>query len=373
MRKLLRQTITVTNLVIAAILLLSVLSRYINPARFWLPAFLGLAYPYFLAANVLFMVFWLARWRREFFISFLAILLGWNTLSGYFSLHPVAALKMNSVESAAAVRHVEDRQLKVMSFNVRGFDRYRWAGDPSIRRGILQAIREEEADIVCIQEFYTTRLGSLSPSEVYRELSFTPHRHLEYTAGGISGRYGIATFCAHPIVHSGSIRFANTINISIFTDIRVGEDTIRVYNNHLQSIYFNRANYRFLDSLKFRYDNQQMEEIRDISVRLRDAFVKRAEQAEAIAFHMAGCPYRMIVCGDFNDTPVSYAYYRISRGMQDAFIRTGMGAGRTYIGRFPSFRIDFILYSGGLEALYFNRKKVRLSDHLPVIAYLQLI
>jgi endonuclease/exonuclease/phosphatase (EEP) superfamily protein YafD len=152
----------------------------------------------------------------------------------------------------------------------------------------------------------------------------------------------------------------------------VGYDTIRVYNNHLQSIYFNSANYSFLDSLKIRYNNDQLEEIRDISFRLRYAFMKRAEQADLIAAHIANCPYRVIVCGDFNDTPVSYVYYRLNDGMVDSFTRAGWGTGRTYIGKFPSFRIDYILHSEEFESLFFTRKKVRVSDHFPIISYLQI-
>ena len=237
---------------------------------------------------------------------------------------------------------------------------------------IFQTVREEDADIVCIQEFYSTDQGPLRASEIFNNLNNTPNRHLEYSLTTELGGRGNATFSSYPIVHSGSIRFQNTFNISIFSDIKVGNDTIRVYNNHLQSIYFNDANYRFLDSLRLRYDNQQMDEIRDISYRLKDAFIKRAEQADMIAAHIAGCPYRVIICGDFNDTPVSYTYYRLSNGMADAFTRTGWGIGRTYIGKFPSFRIDYVLHSEGLEALLFTRKKVRLSDHFPIISYLQI-
>jgi endonuclease/exonuclease/phosphatase (EEP) superfamily protein YafD len=333
---------------------------------------MGLAYPFILLANLLFMGFWIMRRKKEFLISFLAILLGWNTLAAYFSLHPGTILNKKELNQLDRKQRSENRQIKLMSFNVRGFDRYNWVDDPSARKEILQTIKEEKVDIVCIQEFYSTNQGSFSEGEAFQDLKDTPYRHLEYTVSGRSGRYGIATFSSNPIINSGSIRFKNTINISIFTDIKAGNDTVRVYNNHLQSVYFNRANYRFLDSLKLRYDNQQMDEIRDISFRLRDAFVKRAEQADELARHIADCPYRVIVCGDFNDTPVSYTYYRLSKEMEDAFTRTGLGTGRTYIGKFPSFRIDYILHSEGLEALYIARKKVRLSDHFPIISYLQI-
>jgi endonuclease/exonuclease/phosphatase family metal-dependent hydrolase len=373
LKKFLRRIILITNLAIALLLVLSFLSRYISPSSFWPPAFLGLAYPYFLAANILFILFWLLRRRKEFLISFLAVLVGWHTVAGYFSLHPGPRINKKKFEQLASEHRAELGQLKVLSFNVRSFDRYRWAGNPATRKDILRTIQEEDADIVCIQEFFSSNRGSMGADEIFRDLQNTPNRHLEYAVRGRSGHYGIATFSSWPIVNSGRIRFDNTVNISIYSDIRIREDTLRVYNNHLQSIYFTRSSYRFLDSLKLRYDNEQLDEIKDISFHLRDAFVKRAEQADIIAEHMAECPYRMIVCGDFNDTPVSYAYYRLSREMEDAFTRAGWGTGRTYIGKFPSYRIDYILYSGGIEALFFTRKKVRLSDHFPIISYLQIL
>ena len=373
MKKILRRIIIITNLAVALLLVLSFLTRYISPASFWPPAFLGLAYPYILAANILFLAFWLLRRRKEFLISFLAVLTGWHTLTGYFSFHPGPLLNKNKFEQLSREERKETGQVKLMSFNVRAFDRYRWADNPATRKDILQTIQEENADIVCIQEFFSSNRGSLGADEIFRGLQNTPNRHLEYALRGRSGHYGIATFSAYPIVNSGRIRFENTINISIFSDILLGGDTVRVYNNHLQSIYFNRSNYRFLDSLRLRYDNEQLDEIRDISFHLREAFIKRAEQADIIAEHMDACPYRIIVCGDFNDTPVSYTYYRLSREMYDAFKIAGWGTGRTYIGRFPSFRIDYILYSGGIEARFFTRKKVRMSDHFPIISYLQLL
>jgi endonuclease/exonuclease/phosphatase family metal-dependent hydrolase len=150
------------------------------------------------------------------------------------------------------------------------------------------------------------------------------------------------------------------------------KDTFRVYNCHLQSIQLNHEHYQFMDSLKFRYDNQQIEEIKDISFRLRDAFIKRAAQADIIAAHLSSCPHPVIICGDFNDTPVSYTYRTIKDGLQDAFSGSGWGLGRTYNGKFPSFRIDYILHSESIEALFFSREKVKLSDHFPIISYLKL-
>ena len=373
MKKLLRKIIVYANLVFAVFLIFSFLSRYISPATIWLPAFLGLAYPYILAANFIFLGFWLSRKKKEFLISFLAILLGWHTLTGYISLHPTHLFKKRQFETLERPDRVKNGQLKVMSFNVRTFDRYNWADNPSTRADLLQLISEEDPDILCIQEFYNMRRGPFLDRDIAEAMQNAPHRHLEYSLRGGAGKYGVATFSSNPIVDKGSIQFENTINLSIYTDILVGEDTIRVYNNHLQSIHFDRANYGFLDSLGLRYNNEQLEGLIDISDRLRDAFIKRSEQAAIIAAHIEKCPYPVLVCGDFNDTPVSYTYYRLSNEMEDAFTSAGWGTGRTYIGKFPSFRIDYILHSRSFETLYFARKKVRFSDHFPIIAYLKRI
>jgi endonuclease/exonuclease/phosphatase (EEP) superfamily protein YafD len=127
-----------------------------------------------------------------------------------------------------------------------------------------------------------------------------------------------------------------------------------------------------MDSLKLRYDDQQMADIKDISFRLRDAFIKRAAQADIIAAHISGCSHPVIICGDFNDTPVSYTYRTIRDGLMDAFSESGWGLGRTYNGKFPSFRIDYILYGGSIDALFFTREKIKLSDHFPIISYLKV-
>ncbi len=211
-----------------------------------------------------------------------------------------------------------------------------------------------------------TRPGS-GKGRFTSKLDHTPYRHIDYTVSNRRRNYGIATFSRYPIINKGSVPLEDRLSICIYSDILMDKDTFRVYNCHLQSIHLNDKHYQFMDSLKLRYDNQQMADIKDISFRLRDAFIKRAAQADIIAAHISSCPHPVIICGDFNDTPVSYTYRTIRDGLQDAFSESGWGLGRTYNGKFPSFRIDYILHSGSMEALFFTREKVKLSDHFPII------
>ncbi len=372
MKKILRRLIVYTNLVFAILLVISFLSPHVSPQKLWLPSFLGLAYPYILLVNLLFMLFWILRKKREFILSFLAILLGWNTLVRNISMHPGAFLKKAYYERLSREERSSARQLKVESFNVRAFDLYRWTENPSAREDIIRMFQRDDPDILCLQEYYSSDIGPFGSEDLYQSLARTPYRHIEYTKSNPVNKYGIAIFSHYPIVSQGRIDLNNSLSICSFADLRVGNDTLRVYNMHLQSIRLDRHHYELIDSLKLRYDNQQMDEIRDISYRLKDAFIKRAAQADLISGHIKECPHPVIVCGDFNDTPVSYTYRRIGQGLKDVFAESGWGMGRTYNGKFPSFRIDYILFGNEFESLHFARSKVRLSDHFPITGYLKI-
>lgn len=372
MKRIIRRIIRYSNLAFAILLVLSFLSPNISPTKIWFPSFLGLAYPYILLVNLAFMLFWILMKKREFILSFLAILLGWNTLVRYFSLHPGSLFKKAYFDGLEQTEREEGGQLKIMSYNVRAFDLYKWTGNASNRQHILELIRANDPDVLCLQEFYTSERGAYRAEDIHRALENTPYRHIEILAGNTTRMYGTALYSRYPIVNKGRVELNSPPSLCSFTDILFGNDTLRIYNLHLQSTRLSSRHYRMIDSLKFRYDYQQMEEIRDLSSRLKDAFIKRAAQADLIAAHLSDCPYPVILCGDFNDTPVSYAYRRIGDGLQDVFAECGWGTGRTYNGKFPSFRIDYIFTGEEFEAMHFTRLKVRLSDHFPITGFLKL-
>ena len=83
-------------------------------------------------------------------------------------------------------------------------------------------------------------------------------------------------------------------------------------------------------------------------------------------------PYPVILCGDFNDTPVSYTYHKLSRKLNDAFIGSGIGMGTTFRGNFPYVRIDYMLYSNDFKAYRYQTGKINWSDHYPVMARFKL-
>lgn len=372
MKRIIRRLLRYINLGLAILLVLSFMSPHISPAKLWFPSFLGLAYPYILILNIFFLVFWILMKKREFIISFLVILLGWNTLITYVGIHPGAVFKKGYFNNLSRDDRVSDNQLKVMSFNVRAFDQYHWADKPTAQQDILEMFRSEDPDILCIQEYYTSDRGRPSQEEIFSALDRTPYRHLEYRSTRRGTKYGIGVFSHYPIVGSGRLDLQSKSRICTWTDIMVFDDTLRIYNMHLQSTRLSSRKYNLIDDPKLRYDDEQMEEIRDISSRLKSAFIKRAGQADIIGDHIAESPHPVIVCGDFNDTPISYTYHRISENLSDAFSKSSWGIGRTYNGKFPSFRIDYILHSPELETTHFSRRKIRLSDHFPIIGYMKI-
>lgn len=255
-----------------------------------------------------------------------------------------------------------------MSFNVRLFNLYKWIKVDNAGSEISKYVKAESPDIICFQEFYTRERGSLTEENLLRKLSPAKYKHIKYTLRkpGVSN-FGIATFSRFPIINTGEIRFSNTFNQCIYSDLKVGNDTIRLYNIHLQSYRLQKENYEFLDSLKFAYNARQVKGLKNFTYRVKTAYIKRSVQADTVAAHILTSPYPVIVCGDFNDSPVSYAYQKISTGLKDAFIESGTGFGNTYLGRFPSLRIDYILHSPKLGAFDYAIPQIGLSDHSPVV------
>lgn len=141
---------------------------------------------------------------------------------------------------------------------------------------------------------------------------------------------------------------------------------MRVYNVHFQSIYLGYEDYAVIDSLE---GNQRAswKSMRNILRKIKRAFAKRSWQANALAEHIAEYKGKQILCGDFNDVPVSYTYRKAGGTLTDAYVEKGFGFGTTFANRLSIFRIDYTLLD---ERLKINSCKIirkNLSDHYPVI------
>lgn len=348
------------NHIVAVSLLVSYFAPHVSPENFWFIALFGLAYPVLVLLNLLFVLYWGLQLKKRSFYSLLIVIAGWFQLSEYVQFH------------SDTVADKPKNRVKIMSYNVKSFDLYNWNNDTSTRSKMFNLIADESPDIICFQEFYTrdkdSALDNLNSLLSVQKATYT---HLEYVASKRSASWGAATFSTFPIVNKGKIEFENTNNTCIYSDIAINGDTIRVYNVHLQSIHFGYVDYKFVDDIMNNKKTEELENSKNILKRLKRAFIKRSIQTDLVAEYIEKSPYPVIVCGDFNDPPASYAYHTISKNMTDAFIESGTGFGRTYIGKFPSFRIDYILHSNKYKAYDFRTIRQKLSDHFPLCCYLE--
>ncbi len=341
----------------ALLMVTSYLAAYISPAKAWFFAFSGLLYPYILLVNILFVIFWAVLRKWLFLISFITIFSGWSSLTKLFQVR----FRKNPVE-------IHGNSFKIVTYNVRLFNYYRWEKEPGIQQKIFEFINGQKPSIVCFQEFFTMPEGELTLSGIKKALKEFPYTHIQYTHV-LKHRlnFGLATFSVFPIVSQGVIKFENSLNGSIFSDIAIGKDTVRLYNCHLQSVKLRRDYYKVLDNFIFNYNDEHLKEVKDMSVRLKNAFIQRALQADQLAGHIITSPYPVIICGDFNDTPYSYSYRRLRKDLKDAFIQSGSGIGTTYRENMAPVRIDYIFHSPSISSFNYGIVKNNWSDHYPVL------
>lgn len=265
---------------------------------------------------------------------------------------------------AADVQVDPGTEVEVLSWNVRLFDRYDALGGAPIRDSILAVIDGEGADIVCLQEcFIDEGKEAWMRRETLERRAGTEFWHADFSHEiDRNTHFGLVTLSKHPIVRSEVIRFENDANNGcIVTDVVVAGDTVRIFNAHLSSIRFDRKDY---EAVKTGPDPDQRARL---WARLSKAWVKRAAQAREVAAEVETSPHPVVLVGDFNDSPVSYAVHRFEM-LEDAFAAGGQGLGGTYIGDLPPLRIDYILHSPELEARSFKTLDVELSDHRPLRA-----
>ncbi len=348
------------NMLAIIALLLSYLAPYLNPQSFAIPSLLGLFYPVLFVINTLFLLWWILRLKWLFLIPLLALLLGWNLFFKHFAF--------GSENSSAAGK----TDFKVVSYNVRIFNVHNWrfGEEAEIRDSVISALRNIDADIVCLQEFFHGEQNYFPTVQSIIEGLSTPQVHTDFTLShGKSKHYGLATFSKYPIINKGVIHFGEAkSNSGIFTDVLLNNDTIRIFNIHLESIKFSSSDHQFVSDFREPVVNSTTSSGKVIFAKLRNAFVQRASQAETVDSYIEASPYPVVLCGDFNDTPSSFAYHKVKGNLSDAFLKSGSGFGSTYADRIPFLRIDYIFHSNHLKSFSFQRHQVNYSDHYPISA-----
>ncbi len=364
-RAILKSVLFFLNLCAVGGLVASYLSGNISPDKFWILAFFGLAYPVFLIINIVFVLFWLITWKKYVFVSLIAIVAGYQSL---LTIYPVRFSRPASQTGA---------KIKIVSFNIHSlYGTQRADSKQKTKSKVTEFLTGQNADIICLQEFYA--IGE----DFSQTLSkFANSIHLDYYAFKNYQEFSnkrkinaIATFSRFPIVNFGCLRIPERSHYAVFSDIVMNGDTVRIYNLHLESIRFGYEDYTFYSNL-IEPDQEETTPIKEGSKRLlwklRKAFIIRSKQVNILAAHIASCRYPVILAGDFNDTPSSYTYNQLTKKLADSFVESGHGLFMTtYAGKFPSFRIDYILHSEKFKALSYATFHEDMSDHYPITATL---
>lgn len=359
------KTALIFNAFFVLLLLLSYLASVINPSVFWPLAFIGLAYPFLLAINTAFVVFWLIRKPVYALLSVISILIGWKFLFSTIGLR-----ESNAIEVPKSSGDI----IRIMTWNVhefRSFNSDNYSGK-GVRLQMLDIIRKEQPDILCLQEYYSKRKGESNMRKAITEILQSSHYYLHEDFGNEWESRGMAFFSKLPLSDTGHISFPNAMggNEAVYADFKFKKKKFRVYNIHLQSISFQPEDYEYIKNVK--EINTDVESSKRIGGRLKNAFIKRSEQVKLLREHIRNCSNPVIIAGDFNDTPTSYAVNQLGKEMYNTFREKGSGFGITYNGDFPNFQIDYILVSKAFKVKSYLTVPKKLSDHYPVISDLVL-
>lgn len=346
------------NLVVVFIMVLTLLGTVISPEVLIFPAYTTLLFPLIILLNVGFVVFWAFARKWHFLISLLILFFAAPQIAVTIPMH-FGKTKANETQHG--------KNIKILTYNTMmsgGLQKH----TPESPNQVIQFILDSDADIVCLQEFAVSPKDKyLTKQDILRIFKKYPYKHIWYKQEQDWAKSGVATFSKYPIINKENIAFKSKYNVSTYTDIVIEKDTIRLFNNHLES---NRLTERDRDmpiQLKDNFDTDNLSgTTMHLSRKLGTAYKTRARQADQIAALIKKSPHKVMVCGDFNDVPVSYAYTKIKGDLKDAFAETGFGLGWTLNLSIYRFRIDYILYDQHLTPDNYKVSKVRYSDHYPV-------
>jgi len=352
-----------SNIVVALFMLITLIGSVVSPAKITFPAYFALIYPLSIFFNMAFVVVWIIARKWFFLLSLSILLISAPQISNTF---PVRFGQMNPIPVKSSI--------KILTYNtlMSGRLKKHTTKKPNL---VMKYILESDADIICLQEFTVSdKKQYLTMADIQRLFAKYPYKHIKYRLNENSNHHGIATFSKYPIINKQYIEYPSTFNLSIYSDILINGKIIRLINNHLESNKITDNDREMQSSLKDKFTAQNLKGVTlHFSRKLGIGYKLRAVQADAVARVVNTSPYKVIVCGDFNDVPTSYAYTTVKGKLKDAFAETGRGFGWTFNDRFYHFRIDYVFYdSSAFTPVQYKTDNVKFSDHYPVFCKLNI-
>lgn len=357
-----------SNIIVVFVFLLSCLVPYLNPQKWWFISFLGLAFPFLLLLTMFFLAGWLIMLKPKLaLIPGIALLLSIPGIMLFFAFHRPAAFNYTK----------DPKALRVATWNVARFIELKQNNNSGsqTRLKMFELIKKQNADVLCLQEFHTA--NSARP-EFYdnitpiKELGY-PYYFFSFDTDGDNLFYSSIIFSRYPIIDSGFIRYPRPTlpDVLLHISIKMNEDTVRIYNTHLQSLQFSRKDYERLNKIAG-IEDSLFNNTRNIISKMKRGYANRSIQARMVSDVLEDSPHPVILCADLNDVPNSYTYHTVRGSMQDAFLKKGFGIGRTFTGLSPTLRIDYIFTDRHFRIKQFSRIARKLSDHYMLVADVEL-
>ncbi|PHX62338.1 MAG: endonuclease [Flavobacteriales bacterium] len=331
------------NVVVAITTLMAYLLPFLAPKWFPFLSVLSLFLPFFLVVNLLFFTYWLIQFKKYIFVSGLVLLLGITFINKFYNLKQTVLPK-------------SENEFTIMSYNVRLFNKFNWYKKANIPNKIAEFVSEKNPDILCVQEYSDLE-----------KTKFSNYKYQHIFKEGNNIIVGNAIFSKYKIIDKGVINFPNSTNNAVYADIIKGNDTLRIYSMHLQSI-----------KISTNIEEEEIQKINEsktkyIFRKISEAFTKQQEQSLLLKQHFSECKYKKIICGDMNNSAFSFVYRTIKGSMQDAFESNGDGFGKTYNFKYYPARIDYIFADKTIQIKSFETlNDFYNSDHFPLISRLEI-
>ncbi len=346
--------------VAAVALLCALLAGVVNPNSGVLFAFAGLFYPIIWVANLFCAFWWAARWKKHFVVPVVMLLIGSGSM-GLFYRSDVSTKPQDVTR--------ERNDIVVVTYNVMNFrDDDAPQGVANFDR-VAEWINTQSPQVVMLQEAHFS--GDKNFDEFRSKIKRLPYGYFvnaELANNGSQSGSGFVLLSAYPIVRRGVASSDSLQYKSLWADLRVGRDTVRVVNNHLQSTGITEDDRATTLTHKIVGDSLAQEKLTSVADKMKQNYQHRADQADRVAEFVASSPHPVIMAGDFNDTPKSYVYRTLRRcGLTDAFVEKGRGVEHTFKGLFNLFRIDYVMASEEHFAVKeYASHDEPMSDHKPL-------
>ncbi len=350
MKKVIKYICIVMNLLVVMAMLVCAYSAYLPPQNYPNWSYFGMAFPVALAANVVFLIGWLIfKWKMAA-IPAVGMLCCIGAIRTYCPINfPLSA---------------PEGSVKILTYNTMHWGEKK--NVPAEENEIVLYLQNSDADILCLQEIGLSKMDPLLDAlkEKY------PYRQIANVSENMQG-----VLSKYPISEGVRINYNSATNYSFAYDVYIGEDTLVVINNHLESYKLTKEDKEEYKSvIKHPNDRFGDKEVSALTDKIKKADVIRAAQADSLAAFVEKNEGRYIVmCGDFNSSSISYVHHRLTRKLNDAFTRSGNGFGISYNRNGMYFRIDHILVSDNISAYEAKvDNSIKASDHYPVTCSVKL-